>query len=113
MNLAGMGALSHNSTQNLSPQSRAAAAAGGPAARKAAAAKRMSKLTEEEDDDENNENKGKVTADLWEFPREKLYLREKLGEGAFGEVWKVAAEGITRTPGMTTVAVKLLRRKLC
>ena len=30
----------------------------------------------------------------WEFPRDKLFLLESIGKGAFGEVWLAKAQGI-------------------
>ena len=30
----------------------------------------------------------------WEFPRDKLFLSESIGKGAFGEVWLAKAQGI-------------------
>ncbi|ESO93155.1 hypothetical protein LOTGIDRAFT_91761, partial [Lottia gigantea] len=45
----------------------------------------------------------------WEFPRERLGLGERLGEGAFGLVMKAKAMGIANNPGQTTVAVKMLK----
>ena len=45
----------------------------------------------------------------WEFPREKLYVRTKVGEGSFGEVWKAKASGILGRRGEVTVAVKMLK----
>ena len=47
----------------------------------------------------------------WEFPKEKLYIRKKLGEGSFGEVWRARAEGILGRKGSPVVAVKMLKRK--
>lgn len=48
----------------------------------------------------------------WEFPREKLYIRRKLGEGSFGEVWRARAEGILGRKGRPIVAVKMLKRRV-
>lgn len=45
----------------------------------------------------------------WEFPRSKLLLKEKLGEGAFGMVMRAEAQGINGKPGTATVAVKMLK----
>ena len=45
----------------------------------------------------------------WEFPREKLYVRTKVGEGSFGEVWKAKASGILGRRGEVTVVVKMLK----
>ena len=94
-NLAGMGALSHRSAQNLNTSGMT-----GNAARRVRLSRSIPEVEEEES-----------AVDGWEFPRDKLYFREKLGEGAFGEVWRASAEGITDTTGMTTVAVKQVRGK--
>jgi len=46
----------------------------------------------------------------WEFPREKLYIRQKIGEGSFSEVWRVkVVDGILGRAGEQLVAVKMLR----
>jgi len=46
----------------------------------------------------------------WEFPREKLYVRQKIGEGSFGEVWRARVQdGILGRTGELLVAVKMLR----
>ena len=45
----------------------------------------------------------------WEFPRERLYIRERIGEGLFGEVWRARADGIMGRKGHTVVAVKVLK----
>jgi len=46
----------------------------------------------------------------WEFPREKLYVRQKIGEGSFGEVWRAkVVDGILGRAGEQLVAVKMLR----
>lgn len=48
--------------------------------------------------------------DQWEFPREKLTLREPLGQGAFGKVIRAEASCIVpQVPVSTTVAVKMLK----
>lgn len=36
-------------------------------------------------------------------------MRQKIGEGAMGEVWRARAEGICNRPGQTVVAVKMLK----
>ncbi|KAH8410191.1 hypothetical protein KR009_007916, partial [Drosophila setifemur] len=46
----------------------------------------------------------------WEFPREKLQLDTVLGEGEFGQVLKGYASEIAGLPGVTTVAVKMLKK---
>ncbi|XP_035228151.1 fibroblast growth factor receptor 3-like [Stegodyphus dumicola] len=45
----------------------------------------------------------------YEFPREKLILGERLGEGAFGVVIQAEAIRLNNTEGSTTVAVKMLK----
>lgn len=45
----------------------------------------------------------------WEFPRSQLYLAEKLGEGAFGKVFKAEAKGLDKPSVITDVAVKMLK----
>lgn len=45
----------------------------------------------------------------WEFPRSQLFLGEKLGEGAFGAVFKAEAKGLVKTGVVTDVAVKMLK----
>ncbi|KFM82319.1 Proto-oncogene tyrosine-protein kinase receptor Ret, partial [Stegodyphus mimosarum] len=44
-----------------------------------------------------------------EFPRDRLSLGETLGEGEFGRVVKGKARNIAGIPGVTTVAVKMLK----
>ncbi|XP_041566250.1 proto-oncogene tyrosine-protein kinase receptor Ret isoform X2 [Drosophila elegans] len=46
----------------------------------------------------------------WEFPRDKLQLDTVLGEGEFGQVLKGYATEIAGLPGITTVAVKMLKK---
>lgn len=46
-----------------------------------------------------------------EFPRSRLSLEETLGEGEFGKVVKGRAWDISGIPGVTTVAVKMLKGK--
>lgn len=45
----------------------------------------------------------------WEFPRERLTLGEKLGEGNFGTVVMAEAFSIVQENATTTVAVKTLK----
>lgn len=45
----------------------------------------------------------------WEFPRVQLTLDITLGEGEFGKVVKGFASDIDNRPGVTTVAVKMLK----
>lgn len=47
----------------------------------------------------------------WEYPRERLYIRQKLGKGSYSEVWQAKAEGILGRPGQRMVAVKMLREE--
>ncbi|EDW80258.1 uncharacterized protein Dwil_GK21110 [Drosophila willistoni] len=46
----------------------------------------------------------------WEFPRGQLQLDTVLGEGEFGQVLKGYATQIAGLPGVTTVAVKMLKK---
>ena len=48
----------------------------------------------------------------WEFKRELLYIRRKLGEGSFGEVWRATVDGILNRKGKQVVAVKMLKGKV-
>lgn len=45
----------------------------------------------------------------WEYPRERLYIRQKLGEGSFGEVWRAKVDGILKREEVQVVAVKMLK----
>ncbi|XP_052864317.1 uncharacterized protein LOC128270932 [Anopheles cruzii] len=45
----------------------------------------------------------------WEFPRSHLILDATLGEGEFGKVLKGFATDLPEKPGITTVAVKMLK----
>ncbi|KAK7455922.1 hypothetical protein BaRGS_00039435, partial [Batillaria attramentaria] len=45
----------------------------------------------------------------WEFPRERMVLGDRLGEGAFGLVVKAEALGIFKDNNSVTVAVKMLK----
>lgn len=45
----------------------------------------------------------------WEFPRSNLILDITLGEGEFGKVLKAYATDLPDKPGITTVAVKMLK----
>ncbi|KAL9702565.1 hypothetical protein quinque_006083 [Culex quinquefasciatus] len=45
----------------------------------------------------------------FEFPREKLTLGKKLGEGAFGKVFMAYADGLLQEGVTSTVAVKMLK----
>lgn len=51
-----------------------------------------------------------ITESKWEFPRESLVLDCVLGEGEFGKVMKGYATDISQRPGVTTVAVKMLKK---
>ncbi|ESO02913.1 hypothetical protein HELRODRAFT_81195, partial [Helobdella robusta] len=46
---------------------------------------------------------------VWEFPRDRLHLKEILGEGAFGIVARAEALDINGCPGKSTVAVKMIK----
>lgn len=50
--------------------------------------------------------------ELYEFPREKLNLRQRIGDGLYGEVWRARADGIMGRRGQTVVAVKMLKGKV-
>ena len=45
----------------------------------------------------------------WEVPRRHVTIEKVIGKGAFGQVAKGTAEGLRGMPGMTTVAVKMLK----
>ena len=45
----------------------------------------------------------------WEVQRNKVQIQKKLGEGAFGEVWRAVGHDIGNRNGPTVVAVKFLR----
>jgi len=45
----------------------------------------------------------------WEFPRAKLYIRHRIGEGSFAEIWRANADGILDRPDQQAVAVKMLK----
>jgi len=47
--------------------------------------------------------------ELWEFPADKLYIRQKIGDGVMGQVWRARAEGINDHAGQTVVAIKMLK----
>ena len=46
----------------------------------------------------------------FEFPRDKLKLKNQLGAGAFGVVYKALAEGIKTEERESVVAVKMVKR---
>lgn len=48
-------------------------------------------------------------SDSWEFPRSEFFLRKKLGDGSFGEVWEARIEIGQSGDGGRIVAVKMLR----
>ena len=52
-----------------------------------------------------------VPEEMWEFPREKVYLRQRIGDGLYGEVWRARAEGILGRHGQVVVAIKMLKGK--
>uniref|UniRef100_A0A182QEW6 Protein kinase domain-containing protein n=1 Tax=Anopheles farauti TaxID=69004 RepID=A0A182QEW6_9DIPT len=57
-----------------------------------------------------NEINFKIDYDTkWEFPRSNLILDATLGEGEFGKVLKGFATDLPEKPGITTVAVKMLK----
>ena len=45
----------------------------------------------------------------WEVPRHHVTIEKVIGKGAFGQVAKGTAEGLRGMPGMTTVAIKMLK----
>ena len=45
----------------------------------------------------------------WEVPRHHITIEKVIGKGAFGQVAKGTAEGLRGMPGMTTVAIKMLK----
>ncbi|XP_055858361.1 uncharacterized protein LOC129920890 [Episyrphus balteatus] len=56
------------------------------------------------------ENSFKFDSDTkWEIARDQLILDTTLGEGEFGKVFKGYATDIPKHPGVTTVAVKMLK----
>lgn len=48
----------------------------------------------------------------WEVPRQNLTMHEVLGSGAFGIVRRGQVRDLPGRPGVTTVAVKMLKREL-
>ena len=60
----------------------------------------------------NNANRYlSVPPSCWEVSSKQIDLENILGSGSFGEVWKARATGLKGIPGVTTVAVKKLKRK--
>ena len=47
----------------------------------------------------------------WEVPRHHVTIDKVIGKGAFGQVAKGTAIGLCGMPGMTTVAIKMLKCK--
>ena len=47
----------------------------------------------------------------WEIPRHHVTVDKVIGKGAFGQVAKGTAQGLRRMPGITTVAIKMLKCK--
>ena len=45
----------------------------------------------------------------WEVPRHHVTIEKVIGKSAFGQVAKGTAEGLRGMPGMTTVAIKMLK----
>ena len=45
----------------------------------------------------------------WEVPRHHVTIEKIIGKGAFGQVAKGTAVGLRGMPGMTTVAIKMLK----
>ena len=52
-----------------------------------------------------------VTPSRWEVSSKQIDLQNILGSGSFGEVWKARATGLKGIPGVTTAAVKKLKRE--
>jgi serine/threonine protein kinase len=46
---------------------------------------------------------------IWEFPKERLKIGKRLGQGAFGTVARALAIGISDTQSASTVAVKMVK----
>lgn len=49
----------------------------------------------------------------WEFPRDRVRSSVVIGSGAFGMVMKAEAQGIKGCVGSLTVAVKIVKGKIC
>ena len=45
----------------------------------------------------------------WEVPRHHVIIEKVIGKGAFGQVAKGTTEGLRGMPGITTVAIKMLK----
>ena len=45
----------------------------------------------------------------WKVPRRNVTIEKVIGKGAFGQVAKGTAVGLRGMPGMTTVAIKMLK----
>ena len=45
----------------------------------------------------------------WEVPRRNVTIEKVIGKDAFGQVAKETAVGLRGMPGMTTVAIKILK----
>ena len=45
----------------------------------------------------------------WEVPRDHVSVEKIIGKGAFGQVAKGTAEQLRGKPGITTVAIKMLK----
>ena len=52
-----------------------------------------------------------VNTDGWEIAADRLNLREHIGKGAFGSVWRALLGRSRGRPGNRTVAVKCYLRK--
>ena len=50
--------------------------------------------------------------DKWEIARDRIVLRETIGHGAFGAVWRARLSQPDRKLGNQTVAVKCFTRKI-
>ena len=50
-------------------------------------------------------------ADEWEISRDRIVLREVVGSGAFGTVWRAILSAPNGEPGNQTVAAKCFTRE--
>ena len=53
-----------------------------------------------------------VEVDKWEISVDRLILREVIGRGAFGAVWRALLSEADGKPGNRTVAAKCFTRKI-
>ena len=93
-NLAGMGALSHLSSHDLTEQQLAVAKVS------------TAPVSHTAPQQVSGQPPQKPTLDRWEINRNLLRIQDKLGEGSFGEVWRAEGHALQ---GVSTVAVKALK----